>query len=141
MTTRCAGLRHRDLAARPCLNLLDGPAGPRIGGLYRLEEMQDVLSARGRPQGQEPVVGVRERPPAADGDEAGGAVFGKDHGGNVPARASQHRADSFTSRPRRGDSRARHVCSAAWEAGAAISMYESNQRSWKAVASAIACSS
>src|SRR5919199_2517882 len=29
------------------------------------------------------MVGVRERPPAADGDEAGVAVFGEDHGYNL----------------------------------------------------------
>jgi hypothetical protein len=29
------------------------------------------------------MVGVRERPPAADGDEAGVAIFGEDHGGNA----------------------------------------------------------
>ncbi|CAA9565831.1 MAG: hypothetical protein AVDCRST_MAG19-2243 [uncultured Thermomicrobiales bacterium] len=39
-----------------------------------------MLRARGRPQSQEPMVGVRERPPAANGDEAGVAVFGEDHG-------------------------------------------------------------
>jgi hypothetical protein len=48
--------------------------------LHRLKEVQDVLCARGRPRGQEPVVGVRERSPPADGDEAGVAVFGEDHG-------------------------------------------------------------
>ncbi len=68
MATRRARLRHLDLAARPCTNLLDRLAGPRVRGLYGLEEMQNVLRARGRPQGQEPMVGLRERPPAADGE-------------------------------------------------------------------------
>src|SRR5574341_2088120 len=77
--SRRAGLRHRDLAARPCPSLLDRLAGPRIRGLHRLEEVQNVLCAYGRPQSQEPMVGVRERPPAADGDEAGVAIFGEDH--------------------------------------------------------------
>ena len=39
-----------------------------------------MLRARGRPQSQEPMVGVRKRPPTADGDEAGVAIFGEDHG-------------------------------------------------------------
>jgi hypothetical protein len=80
MATRRTGLGHPDLAARPCPNLLDCLAGPRIRGLHRLEEVQNVLCARRRPQGQKPVVGVRERPPAADGDEPGIAVLGEDHG-------------------------------------------------------------
>jgi hypothetical protein len=80
MASRIAGSRHIDLAARPCPSLLDRLAGLRVQGLYRLEEVQNVLCARGRPQSQEPMVGVRERPPAADGDEAGIAVFREDHG-------------------------------------------------------------
>lgn len=63
MATRRTGLRHPDLAARPCPDLLDRLAGPRIRGLHRLEEVQNMFCARGRPQSQEPMVGVRERPP------------------------------------------------------------------------------
>ena len=48
-----------------------------------------MLCARGRPQSQEPMVGVRERPPAADGDEAGVAVFGEDHGCTRPVASAQ----------------------------------------------------
>jgi hypothetical protein len=51
-----------------------------------------VLCARGRPQSQEPMVGVRERPPAADGDEAGVAVFGEDHGCTRPVASAQRLA-------------------------------------------------
>ncbi len=80
MATRRAGLGHRDLASRPCPNLLDRQTGPQVRGLHRLEEVQNVLCARGSPQGQESMVGVRERPPAADGDEARVAVFREDHG-------------------------------------------------------------
>src|SRR6185503_21229610 len=89
MASRRAGLRHLDLAARPCPSLLDRLAGPRVRGLHRLEEVQNVLCARGRPQSQEPMVGVRERPPAADGDEAGVAVFGEDHGCTRPVASAQ----------------------------------------------------
>jgi len=80
MATRRTGLRHPDLAARPCPDLLDRLAGPPIRGLHRLEEVQNVLCARGRPQSEEPMVGVCERPPAADSDEARVAVFREDHG-------------------------------------------------------------
>jgi hypothetical protein len=63
MATRGSGLRHPDLAARPCPNLLDRLAGARVRGLNRLEHVQNVLRARGSPQSQEPMVGVRKRPP------------------------------------------------------------------------------
>ncbi|MFN8487094.1 MAG: hypothetical protein U0350_05835 [Caldilineaceae bacterium] len=85
MATRCAGLSHRDLAAHPRSNLLDCLAGPQVGRLRRLEEVQNVLCARSRPNGEELMVGVRERPPAADGDEAGVAVFGEDQGDTLSA--------------------------------------------------------
>src|SRR5512144_1005353 len=91
MTSRGAGLRHLDLAARPCPSLLDRLAGPRVRGLPRLEEVQNVLCARGRPQSQEPMVRVREHPPAAEGDEAGVAVFGEDHGCTRPVASARLR--------------------------------------------------
>ena len=68
--------------------MLDRLAGPRVRGLHRLEEVQNVLCAHGRPQSQEPMVGVRERPAAADGDEAGVAVFGEDHGCTRPVASA-----------------------------------------------------
>src|SRR5260370_41162729 len=79
MAARRSGLRHPDLAAGPCPNLLDRLAGPRVRGLHRFEEVQNVLRARGSPQSQEPMVGVGKRPPTADGDEAGVAIFREDH--------------------------------------------------------------
>jgi hypothetical protein len=89
MASRIAGLRHLDLAARPCPGMLNRLAGPRVRGLHRLEQVQNMLCARGCLQSQEPVVGVRERPPAADGDEAGVAVFGEDHGCTRPVASAQ----------------------------------------------------
>jgi hypothetical protein len=83
MATRRSGLRHPDLAERPCPNLLDRLAWPRIRRLNRLEEIQNVLRARGSPQGQKPMVGILKGPPTADGDEAGVAVFGEDHGRTI----------------------------------------------------------
>jgi len=83
MATSRAGLGHPDLASRPRPNLLDRETGPRVGPLNRVEEVQNVLCARGSPQRQEAMVGVRERPPAADSDEAGVAVYWQDHGSAV----------------------------------------------------------
>ncbi len=79
VATRRPGLRHPDVTVRPCPNLLDGLAGPRVQGLLQLEEVQDLLGASGRPQSEELMIGVRERPPATDGDETGVAVLGEDH--------------------------------------------------------------
>jgi len=80
MATRSTGLRHPELTARPCPNLLYCLARSRIRGPHRFEEVQNVLCTRGGPQRQEPMVGVRESSPTADGDEAGVAVLGEDHG-------------------------------------------------------------
>ncbi len=80
MATRSSGLGHPDLAARPCPNLLDRLTGSRVRGLCRHEVVQNVLRARGSPQSQEPMVGVRKRSPTTDGDEAGVTIFGKNHG-------------------------------------------------------------
>src|SRR5215212_7303792 len=85
MTGCRAGLRHFDLAARPCPSLLDGLAGARVGGLHRLEEGQDVLCARGRPQGEKLMVRIRERAAAADGDEARVAYLRENHGCTWPS--------------------------------------------------------
>ncbi len=45
-----------------------------------------MLCALGSPQGQKPMVGIRERPPATDGDEAGVTLLWQDHGLTVPER-------------------------------------------------------
>jgi hypothetical protein len=90
MAARCAGPGHPDLAASPCPDLLDRLTRPRICGPLRLEKVQNVLRARGRPQRQEPVIGIRERPPAADGDEPGVTVFGQDHHSTVKRCSISH---------------------------------------------------
>ena len=54
-------------------------ASAYIRGLHRLEERKNVCCAVGRPQRQEPMVSICEHPPAADGDEAGVALFRQDH--------------------------------------------------------------
>ena len=58
MAGRIPGLRHLDIAARPCPRQLDRPAGPRIRRLSRLEEVQNVLRAVGRPYREEAMVVV-----------------------------------------------------------------------------------
>ena len=92
MACRIAGLRHLDLAPRPCPSLLNCLAGPRVRGLRRLEVVQNVLCTRSRPQSQELMIGVRERSPAADGDEAGVAIFGDDHSCTRPVASAQRLA-------------------------------------------------
>jgi hypothetical protein len=84
VATRRAGSRRPDLASRPRPDLLDRQPGPRVSGPHRLEDRQNVLCARGSPQRQKPMIGVRERAPTADGAEAGVAVFWQDHGSTVP---------------------------------------------------------
>jgi hypothetical protein len=106
MAARRAGLGHPDLALRPCPNLFDRLPGPRVRRLHRLVEVQNVLCARGRPQREEPMVGVRECPPAADGDEPGVANLGQDHGSTVrPCCTSSRRRLGANSRMARHSSR------------------------------------
>ncbi len=83
MAARRAGLGHPDLASRPCPNLCDRLTGPGVQRLHRLEEVQNVPCAPGRPQSEEPMVGVRECAPAADGDEPGVALLRQGHGPTV----------------------------------------------------------
>jgi len=80
MASRRAGLGHRNFAARPCPSLLNCVTRPRVRRRRRLKEVQDVFRTRCGPQGEQLMVGVGERPPAADGDEAMVAVFREDHG-------------------------------------------------------------
>ena len=84
-----AGLHHHDFATRPRAGLFDGLTRSRVVRPNRLEVVQHVLGARGRPQRQEPMVGVRECSPASDGNEAGVAVFGEDHGCTRPVTSAQ----------------------------------------------------
>jgi len=45
--------------------------------------VQDVLGARRCPKGQEAMIGFREGPTPADGDEPGIALLGQNHGSTV----------------------------------------------------------
>ncbi len=58
MASSGAGLRHRNFAAYPCPNLIDRSSRPRVGRSRRLEEVQDEFCTRGRPNGEELMVGV-----------------------------------------------------------------------------------
>ena len=49
------------------------------------------------------MVGVRECPPAADGDEAGVAVFGENHGCTLPVASAQRLALPAAGRNRLGN--------------------------------------
>lgn len=93
------GVRHPDLAARPSANLLDRIARPRVVRLNGLEQVQHMLRAHGRPQSQQPVIGVREGAAASDGDEAPVADLGEDHvlflAGIAPRNAYEDRYFGF----------------------------------------------
>jgi hypothetical protein len=76
---RIPSLGHRDLAAHPRADLLDRLTWSRVLRLSRLEEVEDVLGARCRPQGEELVIRIGERPTAADRHETTVAVLREDH--------------------------------------------------------------
>jgi hypothetical protein len=56
MATRRASLHHLDLTTRPSTGVLDRFTWSRVVRLSRLEQLKDVLRARGRPQGEEMVI-------------------------------------------------------------------------------------
>jgi len=91
-----ARLRHRDLAPHPGSRLPDCLARSRIGGLHRLKQRQHVLRAVGCPRSEKPMVTVLQRAAAANRDESGVAIFGKDHSCRPPlAPSAQQRLDSL----------------------------------------------
>src|SRR5207248_7767921 len=76
---RIASLGHRDLAAHPRADLLDRPTRSRVQRLCRLEEVEDVLRARCRPQGEQLVIRIGERPTSADRYETTVADLRENH--------------------------------------------------------------
>jgi hypothetical protein len=72
-------LHHLDLPAHPGAGVLDRAARSRVLGLRRLEAGKDVLGAQCRPQSQQLVIRIGERPAAADGDEARVPDLREDH--------------------------------------------------------------
>ena len=79
MATRRASLGHLDLAPHPGARLLNRLTRSWVSRPSRLEVVKYVLCARCRPQGEEMVVRIGERPTAADSHETRVANFGEDH--------------------------------------------------------------
>ncbi len=95
--------RHGVPAQSPRLHHLHPTVGPRSGrrdrlararvcGLFCLEELQHVLSAGRGPEGQHLVMGVGERPTAADRDQALVTDAGQDHASSMPVSRPATRA-------------------------------------------------
>jgi hypothetical protein len=79
MASRRAGLGHRDLAARPCPNLLNCVTRARVRRLRRLEEVQDVLRTCGCPQCEEMVLIICQTPASSNGYQSWIAWFRENH--------------------------------------------------------------
>jgi hypothetical protein len=77
MAGRRASLSHGDCSTRPGSPEFDRVTRPRVLGLSRLEEVEDVLRARCRPQGQELVIRVGEVPPRRIVTKRGSRFFGR----------------------------------------------------------------
>ena len=73
------GLRHRDFPARPGTRLLNRPAGTVVSGLHVLKEMEDVLRAIRRPNGQQAMMGILEGTAAPHGYQPGVSVLAENH--------------------------------------------------------------
>ena len=86
VAARRSGLHHRDLAPHPTADVLDRLAWSSVRGPSRLEQGEDVLGARRRPQGEQVVVGVGEGAAATDRHEARIADLREDHGASTGSR-------------------------------------------------------
>jgi hypothetical protein len=79
--------------------VLDRLARPLVRGLGGLEQAEDVLRTGGSPQGEQLVIGVRQRSAAADGHEARILDLGQDHRRHVLLRTAARRS-SIPAMPR-----------------------------------------
>ncbi len=79
----CPRLRHRDRAAHPGARLLKRIARALVSRSNGLEEMQDMLGACGGPHGKQVMIGISQRPAAADRDKAWIANVRQNHGGTI----------------------------------------------------------
>jgi hypothetical protein len=79
MAARRPRLGHRNLATRPGTGMLDCLTRARVLRPNRLEEVEDVLRARCRPQGEELVIRIGEGSTAADRHETRVTDFREDH--------------------------------------------------------------
>jgi hypothetical protein len=82
MTARRTSLGHPDLAAHPSAGIIDRLTRSRVLWLTRLEEVENMLCARCRPQNEKLVVRVGEDPTAADRHETRISDLREDHGRN-----------------------------------------------------------
>jgi hypothetical protein len=82
VAARGASLGHRDLTTHPGAGVVDRLARPEVLGPSRLEEVEDVLCARCRPQSEEMVIRISEGPTAADRHEARVPDLREDHDGH-----------------------------------------------------------
>ncbi|MBI5029205.1 MAG: hypothetical protein HZB51_01660 [Chloroflexi bacterium] len=71
MSTRRAGLRHRDLTSRPSACQFDGSTRSVVMGLDFFEQVQHMLCAIGRPYRKQVMIGVLEGAAATHRDEPG----------------------------------------------------------------------
>ena len=84
-----AGGHHSDLAARPRSGILDRPPRSWVLPARSLEQVEDVLGARCRPQCEEPVISVGKGPAPANGHEARITNLRQDHvAADAPAAAA-----------------------------------------------------
>jgi hypothetical protein len=78
-TARRAGVPPAHFAPSPCSDGLYRLTRSRIVRARRLEEVQDMFCTQGRPDGEEMVIRIGERPSAANRDETWVPDFRKNH--------------------------------------------------------------
>src|SRR5919198_3239052 len=79
LSGRFARLHHLHLTTHPSAGMLDRHTRSSIVGLSRLEQAEDVLRARCRPESEEVVMRLGERPTATRRHEAGVSDLREDH--------------------------------------------------------------
>jgi cobalamin biosynthesis Mg chelatase CobN len=78
--------------------MLDRSPRSRVLGPGLLEEAEDVLGARGGPQGEETVIAIGERAASADGHQARVPDLGEDHEADSSAAPKDKSQPSSSSR-------------------------------------------
>jgi hypothetical protein len=103
MTARRASLGHLDLATHPGARMLDRLARSWILRPSQLEEVENVLCARGCPQSEQLVVRISEGPSAADRHEARVSDLREDYGWPPLHASAQHGRDPHCAAASRSD--------------------------------------
>src|SRR2546421_5025437 len=80
MAARRASLHHRDLATHPGAGVLDRFTWSPVVRLNQLEQVKDMLGARGRPKSEEMMIRISEDATATKRDEAWVLNPRQDHG-------------------------------------------------------------